>query len=291
LFRVRSPTEWSPAPGNYRVVVIGVPFDATQSYRPGARLGPSAVRAALPNMEFYSLELGRSLEGLSIGDAGDLEYTSDTASMLRYVEAAVSELAESGKVPAVVGGEHTITLASYRPFCGATLVVFDAHLDMRDEIYGLRTSHATFLRRLMESCDMDIVHVGGRAFSSEELDFARSRGVSIYTVYELEDARKVLSGLGRSGTRIYVSLDMDALDPAFAPGVGNPEPGGVGSIDLLRLLASLDGAALAGFDVVELSPPYDQSGATSALAAKALLMLASIADEAPSSARGGPSTS
>ncbi|WP_174448111.1 agmatinase [Conexivisphaera calida] len=277
MFRARSPTEWSPAPGNPRVVMVGVPFDATQSYRPGARQGPSAVRYALPNMEFYSIELGRSLEDLSIGDAGDLEYTSDVVHMLRFVEEAVAELRDSGKSPAVVGGEHTITLASYRPFCGATLVVFDAHLDMRDEIYGLKTSHATFLRRLLESCSVELLHIGGRAFSDEELEFARSRGLKIYTSQDLDGAREALSGLSRSDS-VYVSLDLDVLDPAFAPGVGNPEPGGLSSSELLQLIASLDGVSLVGFDVVELSPPYDPSGVTSAIAAKALLMLASIAD-------------
>ncbi|MGC8969551.1 MAG: agmatinase [Conexivisphaera sp.] len=259
-------------------MVVGAPFDSTQSYRPGARLGPAAVRAALPNLEFYSVELGRSLEDLPVGDAGDLEYTSDVSRFLKFVEEAVGEIRDSGRVPALVGGEHTVTLGAYRPFCGAKLVVLDAHLDMRDEIYGLRTSHATFMRRLLESCDAEVLHVGGRAFSDEELSFARSRGVRIYTSYEVGRALEELSRVGESGEDVYVSLDLDAVDPAFAPGVGNPEPAGLTSVELMRLLASLDGSRLLGFDVVELSPPYDPSGVTAALAAKALLVLASVAD-------------
>ncbi len=262
------------------MVLLGAPFDHTQSFRPGARFGPSALRAALPNLEFYSVELGRPLDDVPLGDAGDLEYTSDILSALKFVEEAVSELKGSGKVPALAGGEHTITLASYRPFCGASLVVFDAHLDMRDELFGLKVSHATFLRRLMESCDVEVLHVGGRAFSREELEFARSRGVEMYPPHELREAADALSRLSRSGADVYVSLDLDVLDPAFAPGVGNPEPGGLSSSELFRLLASLDGSSLVGFDVVELTPPYDPSGATSAAAAKALLLLSSIAGRA-----------
>ncbi|MFP3229247.1 MAG: agmatinase [Nitrososphaeria archaeon] len=285
MFRARPPTEWSPAPGRARVVMVGAPYDSTQSFRPGARLGPSAIRAALPNMEFYSIELGMSLEDLSVGDAGDLEPTSDVLSAVKFVEEAARELAESGRVPAIVGGEHTVTLGAYRPFCGSTLVVLDAHLDMRDEIYGLRTSHATFMRRLLESCGARVIHVGGRAFSEEELSFARSHGVSIYTARDLEAAEGALSGLADSGSGVYVSLDLDVADPAFAPGVGNPEPGGMSSSELLRLLAALDGAPIVGFDVVELSPPYDPSGITSALAAKALLLLAAMADRGPGARR------
>ncbi len=240
-------------------------------------MGPAALRAALPNLEFYSLELGRSLEELSIEDAGDLEYTTDMPSALRFVGEAVSELKESGKVPAVIGGEHTITLASYGKFCGAKLIVLDAHLDARDELYGLRISHATFLRRLLESCDADVIHVGGRAFSAEELEFARSRGLEMYGPSELDRALRALSALASAKEEVYVSLDLDVLDPAFAPGVGNPEPGGLTSSELMRLLATLDGSKLVGFDVVELTPPYDPSGITSVLAAKALLMLSYVA--------------
>ena len=258
--------------------MFGAPFDGTQSYRPGARDGPSAVRRALPNIEFYSLELDRDLEDLPIADIGDLDPTLDVDSFLKRVEETVREISSIGKVPAVIGGEHTLTFASYKGFCGAELLVLDAHLDLRDEIYGLRMSHSTFLRRLHEECgSAGVVHIGGRAAVKEEWKYAKDEGLELYDVYSLGDASRRLKRLAESHEDLYVSVDLDVLDPAFAPGVSTPEPGGITSRELFALLSKLEGARVMGYDVVELTPQMDSTGITAVIAAKTTITLASIA--------------
>lgn len=276
-FYVHRPADWSGFdPDNAEVILFGAPFDGTQSYRPGARDGPSAVRMALPNIEFYSLD--RDLEDLPIADIGDLDLTLDMDSFLKRVEGTVQEIRSMDKVPAVIGGEHTLTLASYRQFCGAKLVVLDAHLDLRDELYGLKISHCTFLRRLLEGCgSVDIIHIGGRAAVKEEWEYAKDKGLELYSVYGLGDASRRLKQLAESDENLYVSLDLDVLDPAFAPGVSTPEPGGITSRELFALLSKLEGVRLMGFDVVELTPRLDSSGITAVIAAKTTITLAAIA--------------
>lgn len=262
-----------------RITMLGVPFDSTVSYRPGARFAPPAIRSALDNIEFYSVELGVSLEDMDLDDAGDVSYTQDLAEVLNETERLVNKIKSGGGVPCVLGGEHTITLASYKPFSNeSVLVVFDAHLDLREELYGLRLSHATFMRRLIESHKpREVFYVGVRAAVSEEWEYAYSRSdLNVFKVTETDRVARELSKLGSRGERVYISVDLDVADPAYAPGVSCPEPGGLTSRELLALLASLRGVEVVGFDVVELCPPQDQSNITSVLAAKLVLTLSGL---------------
>jgi agmatinase len=261
------------------ISILGVPFDSTVSYRPGSRFAPLAIREALENIEFYSIELGSDLEDLEFNDLGDLSYTHDVKQMLHMLGRLVNEIKSGGCIPCVLGGEHTLTLASYSVFSNeSVLVVFDAHLDLRDELYGLKLSHATFMRRLLENNrPKKVVYIGVRAAVREEWEYAENTNLVVCDVLNTDKASRILRELSSKREKIYVSLDLDVLDPAFAPGVSCPEPGGLTSRELLNLLACLKGARIVGFDVVELSPPYDYSGTTSVLAAKTVVTLSGLA--------------
>jgi agmatinase len=261
--------------------VFGVPFDATASYRPGSKFGPNALREALLNIEIYSTRLGLDLERESIEDLGNVRHTANVEEMTKAVAAVTRELLQAPCVPAVVGGEHTLTYATTRELPAETaIVVFDAHLDLRDEYDGFRLGHATFLRRLVEGrTAKNIVHVAARAASGDEWRFADATGLAMVSdaVLRTSDKRaQLVQGLLADVTQVYVSLDLDVLDPAYAPGVGNPEPAGFSTHELLELLHSLAGKQVVGFDVVELCPSYD-NGASAAAAAKIFAELWALA--------------
>ncbi|MEM1995364.1 MAG: agmatinase [Nitrososphaerales archaeon] len=261
-----------------KVSIFGVPFDATSTYRSGSRFAPNAIRDAFLNVEVYFRDLDVDLEKVCIEDLGNLKQTSSVQNMVVAVQRVTEELRQMSKVPAIIGGEHTLTYASYSAIRGASLVVFDAHLDLRDEFADLRLSHATYLRRLLEEDDsIDAVVIGARAASKEEWEFAEQRKVKIIPPQDLsleEYVRKVKSSISQRS--VYVSVDLDVVDPAFAPGVGNPEPGGLTSRELLAVLTALRGCSILGFDVVELDPLTD-TGSSAALAAKVLALLIALA--------------
>ncbi len=277
-------------------LVLGVPFDATSSYRPGSREAPLAIRVAAANIEFYSMLSGVDLEEYRIGDLGDIAPLGDARELVRVLADVVS--AVPGKPLVVLGGEHTLTLGVYEGLVKRgrrpCMLVFDAHLDLRDEYMGMKYSHATFMRRLVERHGHDVVfYVCTRAVSGEELKYAERRHVRYVTPAMLrllgtrEVVRRITSWLtGCSCDSLYISVDMDAYDPAYAPGVGNPEPGGVESWILIGLVSSVVRSSpkpVLGMDVVEVCPPYDPGGVTSVLAAKtAVEFLAAIAARAGS---------
>jgi agmatinase len=190
---------------------------------------------------------------------------------LREVE---SEIAAASKVPVVLGGEHTITLGAVQAFPkDVGILCLDAHADMRDEYMGLKVMHATFLRRIIESLGPEkIVHVGLRAVCKEELACIQKNHIRHFSMHDLrrqtirEAARLVRSAIADFG-RLYVTIDIDVLDPAFAPGVGNPEPDGMSPDLCFTILARACDEKLAGLDLVEVSPHYDK-GITAGLAAK-----------------------
>ncbi len=262
------------------IELLGVPFDATSTYRPGSRFAPNAIREAFKNIEIYSHELGVDLEEVAIADAGDLPRTSSVEAMLADTEQAVAGLLAAGRVPAVLGGEHAITLGAARPVPAETsLVVFDAHLDVRDEFDGLTTMHATWLRRLVEhNPEQHVVHVGARAATRDEWDFATGRFGLLTAEDALEPGAPArLAQFVPADRPVYVSIDLDVLDPAYGPGVANPEVGGISSRQLVHFLQALKGRHVIGFDVVELAPAYDPSGITAVAAAKALSELCCLA--------------
>lgn len=264
-----------------KVSVFGVPFDATSTYRAGSRFAPNAIREAFLNIEVYFRDLDVDLEKVCIEDLGNLKQTGSVQSMVVAVQKVTEELLQQNKLPAILGGEHTLTYASYLATRGSTLVVFDAHLDLRDEFADMRLSHATYLRRLLEEVDAEVIVVGARAASKEEWEFAEKKKVKVISPpsedRSLQDyVKMVRSSIGQRS--VYVSVDLDVVDPAYAPAVGNPEPGGLTSRELLTILGALRGCRFVGFDVVELDPLLD-SGASAALAAKVFALLIALASK------------
>ena len=261
------------------VSVLGVPFDSTHSYRPGCRFGPDAIRDSFNNIEVFFPDLGADLESAAIRDMGNLSHTVVPERMLEMVGRVAGE--EAARRPVIVlGGEHLVTLGAYMAMPEQTgYVVFDAHYDLRDSLAGARLSHASYLRRMIEQRGPGgILHVGGRACSSEEARFLKESNIGCVTDAQVRSGegpslvREWASGFGR----IYASFDIDVLDPGFAPGVGNPEPEGVTPRELFAMVRALKDARLAGADVVELCPPQD-NGSTAAVAARITAMLAAIA--------------
>ena len=257
-----------------RYVIFGIPFDGTSSYRPGSRFAPLAIREASLNIETYSFRTGLDVEDLRLSDIGDL-HVSDLDETLRRASSVTKELTALGKIPLAIGGEHTISLATSRAFGKPLKVVsFDAHLDLRSEYLGAPLCHATFNRRLCEELGTEaLVEVGIRAVSREELDYAKKNGILYITAGEvMERPREALNRLERAleaSERIHVTIDMDVLDPAYAPGVANPEPEGLSTSHLLDLLRAVCDERCLGMDIVEVTPLYDR-GETAIQAAKVL---------------------
>jgi len=257
-------------------VVLGVPFDLTSTYRTGARFAPNAIREASLNIETYSFSSGLDVEDLRLHDLGDLHVTSDTDETLKRLEQVMRELLKAGKTPALIGGEHTITLGAARAVGkNCAILSLDAHLDLRNEYMNLKTSHTTFMRRIKEQVQpKKIVEIGTRAVCKEELDYAKKTGINYITVQQIRNdgvekvtqkVEKLLTGIKRT----YLTIDMDVLDPAFVPAVQNPEPNGLCTRMFYELLDGLCDRRLVAFDVVEVAPHYD-NGVTAIQAAKVL---------------------
>jgi len=274
--------------GEARYVVLGVPFDKTSTYRAGSKFGPSAIREASLNIETYSVRSKFDLEDVQISDIGDLHVVDDVEVTLHRLASVQSEILEASKIPVVLGGEHTITLGAARSFPkGVGVLCLDAHADMRDEYMGQKLMHATFLRRIIELVGPEkVVHVGLRALCREELSFIEKNRIRHFSMRDLkrhdvrEDARLVRRAVSEFG-KLYMSVDMDVFDPAFAPGVGNPEPDGMWPDLCLSILTGVCDERLIGLDVVEVSPQYD-TGITAALAAKILFEAICAAEAARS---------
>jgi len=254
-------------------VILGVPFDATSTYRPGSRFGPQAIREASQTLETYSLRTGLDVEDLKICDVGDLHVLGDVEKTLERLRLVSTEIVKTQKIPVILGGEHTIT-------CGATeafgrdvgILSFDAHMDLRDEFLGSKLSHATFMRRLSEKIKPDhIAEVGVRAFGRDEFQFAKEKGIRIFTGEDirLQDPKEIAREVDEELSdfeKIYLTLDMDVVDPSCAPAVGNPVPEGITPSKLLDILHAVCDQRVVALDLVEVSPHYD-TGQTSVQAA------------------------
>jgi len=262
-----------------KYVVFGVPFDVTSTYRTGARFGPNAVRQASLNIETYSFRAGIDVEDLLLHDLGDLHVSTSpkkTVDMLKHV---VGDIIDAGKLPVAIGGEHTITLGILKGL-GAkaektAVVSFDAHLDVRREFQGLTLSHTTFMRLINEEVKpARIFELGTRAVCKEELEYAEKSGIEFFTSQRIrkegtENVTRKLQDKLSPYENVYLSVDMDILDPAFAPAVQNPEADGIDTHTLIDLLCALCNKRVVGFDVLEISPVYDQ-GISSVAAAKVM---------------------
>ncbi len=244
------------SPGGSRFSVIPVPYEATSTYVAGSRRGPRAIIEASAAVELYDHDLDMEPAREGVHTAPEVEPVSgDPEATLARVEGAVKEAVASGAVPVVLGGEHTVSVGAIRAFASEEdlfVVSFDAHADLRDSYGGRRFSHACFLRRILET--RPAAAIGVRSLSREEHDFAVSEGLKmIYAERIRADAAGVdLDFIPRN---IYISLDLDVLDPSVMPSTGTPEPGGLGWYDLIHLLKRvISGRRVVGFDVVELCP-------------------------------------
>ncbi|MEM3725550.1 MAG: agmatinase [Candidatus Bathyarchaeia archaeon] len=260
-------------------IILGVPFDATSTYRTGARFGPNAIREASLNIETYSFRAEVDVEDLQLHDLGDLHVSADANETVKRLGLVVKEILDARKTPVVIGGEHTITLGAVKGLgikAKKTAVVsFDAHLDLRNEFMGLKLSHTTFMRRINEEVKpTKIIEVGTRAVCKEELKYAEKAGIKFFTAQQIrkEGSMQIVKLLKKELAEIeslYLSIDIDVLDPAYAPAVQNPEPEGIETHTLLDILCSLCDERVLGFDVVEVAPSYDQ-GATAIQATKVI---------------------
>jgi agmatinase len=257
--------------------LLGVPFDATSSFRPGAKFAPNAIREASWNFETFNLAHRTDLADIDIHDCGNLEDFARVEDMLKEVHSAVDDILEKGAFPIVMGGEHSITpgiLAALREKQDFGVVVFDAHMDFRDEYLNVRQSHACATRRSSDIVGPEaIVPIGVRSVSRDEIEEiekdlkGRFHYIDSFEVRRTgmgPAVKKAMKWMGKK--HYYFSLDTDAMDPAYAPGTGTPEPWGLTSWDVLEAV-NLLAPRLVGFDIVEIAPNYD-NGNTAALGAR-----------------------
>ena len=259
--------------------VFGIPFDATHSYKPGCRFGPDAIRDSFNNIEIFHPELSVDLETVNIEDLGNTRHTVVASEMIDMVKKITTELVAKQRQLFILGGEHSITYGTYTSFPKDTgYVVFDAHYDLRDEFADIKLSHASYLRRVVEERGAEnILHVGARAFVKEELEFLTEHKIKTITDKEIRDGKgpQLLKDHVSTFDTMYSSFDLDVLDPAYAPGVGNPEGVGITSRELFDMIYSLQETKVIGVDIVELNP-YHDNGATASLAAKIMSTLIAI---------------
>ncbi len=261
-------------------IILGVPFDVTSAYRTGAKFGPNAIRQASLNIETYSFRAGMDIEDLKLHDLGDLHISIDTKKTLERLELVIRDISEAGKIPVIIGGEHTITLGILKGLgkkvLKTAIISFDAHLDLRNEFLGLKLSHTTFMRRINEEIKPPkIIEFGTRAVCKEELNYAKKAGIKFFTAQQIrnEGIKQIAERLKQelaNYENLYLSIDMDVLDPAYAPAVQNPEPEGLETHDLLDILHNTCDNRVTGFDVVEIAPNFDQ-GVSAIQAAKVIL--------------------
>ena len=256
--------------------VFGIPFDSTHSYKPGCRFGPDVIRDAFNNIEIFHPQFGIDLETVNIEDLGNTTHTVLASEMIDMVGKITKELVAKKRQLFILGGEHSITYGTYMSFPKETgYVVFDAHYDLRDEYANVKLSHAAYLRRIVEQRGADnILHVGARAFVKEELEFLKEHHIKTISDRQVREGLgpQLLKEFTSSFDSMYTSFDLDVLDPAYAPGVGNPEAAGMTSRELFDLIYSLENKKVTGVDIVELNPQYD-NGATASIAAKIMSTL------------------
>ncbi|MCX8153316.1 MAG: agmatinase [Candidatus Bathyarchaeota archaeon] len=262
-----------------KYVVFGVPFDVTSTYRTGARFGPTAIRQASLNIETYSFRTGVDVEDLPLHDLGDLHVSTSPEKTVDTLRLVVEDILAAGKLPIAIGGEHTITLGIMKGFGDkakdTAVVSFDAHLDLRKEFMGLTLSHTTFMQLInKEVKPARIIEVGTRAVCQEELAYAKKTGIPFFTAQQMrrEGTAQTIRQLKEALApykHVYLTVDMDVLDPAFAPAVQNPEAEGLETHTLLDILCALCDKRVVGVDVVEVTPVYDQ-GISAVAAAKVI---------------------
>ena len=254
------------------IVIFGAPFDGTTSYRPGTRFAPSAIRSESDGIETYSPYQDKDLEDYAIFDSGDLILNfGQTSKAFELIEKRTKEIIEDDKRPLMIGGEHLVTLgvarAIIKKYPDVVFIHFDAHTDLREDYLGEQLSHATVIRRIWDLVgDGRIYQFGIRSGERSEWQFAKTH--TDLTPFTLKGLDEVIESL--KGKPVYFTLDLDILDPSVFPGTGTPEAGGVTYKELQLALEKLGALNIVGADMNELSPHYDHSGLSTAVACKVL---------------------
>ncbi len=262
--------------------IVGAPFDTATSWRPGARFGPEAIRAASVLLRPWHALHAVEVLGGHVADAGDIPLTpGNAARTAEQIHAALDPLCSAGVTPLVLGGDHSVALGELRAHAAHAseplgLLLFDAHADTWNDYYGERLFHGTVMRRAAEERLIDphrslIAGLHGSLYAAADLDDARELGFELVAIDELRTcapaafAARAAERLG--GGPAVLSFDIDVIDPSAAPGTGTPEVGGLSAAQTLALLRALEGMRFAGYDLVEVSPPYDSPGQITALLA------------------------
>ena len=255
-----------------KTVLFGAPFDSTTSFRPGARFGSAAIRHESFGLETYSPYQDRDLEDISVFDAGDLELCFGSAeAALKDIEDRAREILGDGKLPFLIGGEHLVTLGAVRAavekYPNLHIIHFDAHADLRNDYLGAELSHACVIRRCHELTGDGRIHQFCiRSGERAEFEFARTH--TDMHKFDFDGLEELAGRLARDNTPVYLTVDLDCLDPSGFCGTGTPEAGGVSFTQLLAAILTVSRTNIIGADVNELAPMLDQSGASTAAACK-----------------------
>jgi agmatinase len=267
-----------------RIVLFGVPYDRTCSFRGGSRFAPQAIREASYNFEAFMMDHQRDLVDVPVADLGDTTAYGPSAEMVGGVTKMASDIVRAGKIPIVIGGEHSLAPAVVRAFPKDIGVIgIDAHLDFRDSYLNDPWSHACSARRIADHVGVEhVVYIGVRSYSREEREDLERLGLTYVSVYDVHD-RGIAAGVDRAlkavnRDQIYLTIDIDGVDPAFAPAVGNPEPFGLTPLQVKKLIGIL-APHLVGMDLNEVSPAWD-FGQTALLGARLIREGIAVIDEA-----------
>ncbi|WP_297518272.1 agmatinase [uncultured Clostridium sp.] len=254
------------------IVIYGAPFDSTTSFKPGTRFASQAMRPDSYGLETYSTYQDKDMEDYCYFDAGDLEFPFGNAQRtLKIIEDFSDEVLADGKMPVMIGGEHLVTLGAIRSVAkkyeDLHIIHFDAHADLRDDYMGEKLSHASVMKRCWEIVGDDkIYQFGIRSGSKEEIYWGKEH---VYTrKFDAETLSEIAENL--KGKNVYVTIDLDVLDPSIFPGTGTPEAGGITFREMIAGIKAMKDLNIVAFDINELSPHYDQSGVSTAVACKVL---------------------
>jgi agmatinase len=253
------------------IALVGIPMDFTVSFRPGTRMGPQQIRTVSYGIEEYSVYLNRDLADKSYFDLGDMNLPfGNVEGSLTVIEDVTRRLLTDKKFPILLGGEHLVTYPIIKAFKeqyqDLVVIHFDAHADLRLDYAGEPNSHATVMRKVAQMIEpKNLYQFGIRSGTRDEFQYAKEN-TNMFIDRVIEPLKQIIPILGQRP--VYVSLDIDVVDPAYAPGTGTPEAGGCSSREIIEAIHELGAANIVGFDLVEVSPATDQSERTSLLAAK-----------------------
>ena len=255
-----------------QIVLFGAPFDSTTSFRPGARFGSAAIRHESFGLETYSPYQDKDLTDIKVFDCGDLELCFGSAeAALKDIEEKAGEILFDGKMPFLIGGEHLVTLGAVRAvaerYPNLHIIHFDAHADLRDDYLGAQLSHAYVMRRCHELTGDGRIHQFCIR-SGDRAEFAFAKAHTDMHKFSFDGLKELAEELAEEHTPVYLTVDLDCLDPALFCGTGTPEAGGVSFTELMDAILTVSKTNIVGADVNELAPMLDASGASTAAACK-----------------------